>query len=70
MCLCGLFSCLMVCTTPPSTCNPIFESLQGNTSLHFATAYGYSALAKYLMSKGADDTLMNMKGLTCYDGIG
>ena len=21
-------------------------------------------------SKGADDTLMNMKGLTCYDGIG
>ena len=22
---------------------------QGNTSLHFATAYGYSALSKYLM---------------------
>ena len=25
---------------------------------------------KYLLSKGADDTLMNMRGKTCYEGLG
>jgi ankyrin repeat protein len=41
----------------------------GNTPLHFATAYGYEALAKYLLTHGADDTIMNISGKTCYDGI-
>jgi len=49
--------------------DPNLSNHQGNTALHFATAYGYTTLSKYLISKGADDTLMNMKGLTCYDGI-
>lgn len=50
--------------------DPNSTNHHGNTSLHFATSYGYSALSKYLIGHGADDTLMNMKGLTCYDGIG
>ena len=43
---------------------------QGNTALHFTMSYGYQSLANYMLSKGADDTLINMKGLTCYDGLG
>ena len=41
---------------------------KGNTGLHFAFAYGYAeTLGEYLISKGADDTIRNHKGLTCYD---
>ena len=43
---------------------------RGNTALHFASAYGYSSLAKWLIEKGADDSIMNFSGLTCYDGVG
>ena len=39
---------------------------KGNTGLHFASAYGYAeTLGEYLISKGADDTIRNHKGLTC-----
>ena len=40
----------------------------GNASLHFCFAYGYrERLGEYLIGKGADDTLRNYRGLTCYD---
>ncbi|KAJ1480793.1 ankyrin repeat-containing domain protein, partial [Baffinella frigidus] len=39
--------------------DPNSTNHHGNTSLHFATSYGYSALSKYLIGHGADDTLMN-----------
>jgi hypothetical protein len=32
-------------------------------------AYGFEDLATYLMSKGADDSLKNGSGLTCYEGL-
>ena len=41
----------------------------GQTVLHYAYAYGFESLADYLKSKGADDTLHNLDGLTCYEGL-
>ena len=41
----------------------------GHTPLHFAFAYGYHELGKYLLSLGADDTVANMHGMTCYEGL-
>ena len=41
---------------------------RGNTALHFCFAYGYrDTLGEYLIGKGADDTLRNFRGLTCYE---
>ena len=42
---------------------------RGNTALHFAFAFGYTELAAYLISKGADDSLRNCEGLTSHEGI-
>lgn len=41
----------------------------GQTALHFAFGYGYSELGGYLVLKGADDTVRNTYGLTCYEGL-
>ena len=41
----------------------------GQTVLHYAYAYGFESLADYLKSKGADDTILNVDGLTCYEGL-
>eukprot|EP01028_Stygiella_incarcerata_P011069 TRINITY_DN607_c0_g1_i1.p2 TRINITY_DN607_c0_g1~~TRINITY_DN607_c0_g1_i1.p2 ORF type:complete len:395 (+),score=125.73 TRINITY_DN607_c0_g1_i1:1694-2878(+) len=46
------------------------QNKKGQTPLHFAFAYGYSDLGEWLLSKGADDTIRNMSGLTCYEGLG
>jgi hypothetical protein len=45
------------------------QNLQGQTPLHFAFGYGYTELGEYLIRKGADDSLRNNDGLTCYEGI-
>lgn len=45
------------------------QNSRGNTPLHFCYAYGYSALGDYLVSKGANDGLCNVDGLTCYEGL-
>ena len=45
------------------------QNLTGQTALHFAFAYGYEDLGNYLISKGADDSLTNAEGLTCYEGL-
>lgn len=43
---------------------------RGNTALHFAMAYDAEGLlGEMLISKGGDDTLTNVDGLTCYDGF-
>jgi hypothetical protein len=46
------------------------QNLNGQTPLHFAFGYGYSDVGEYLLSKGADDTILNKDKLTCYEGLG
>lgn len=45
------------------------QNLNGQTVLHYCMAYGFDALAEYFMNKGADDSLVNADGLTCYEGL-
>lgn len=46
------------------------QNLTGQTPLHFAFGYGFSEVGEYLISKGADDSVTNKDGLTCYEGLG
>jgi len=46
------------------------QNLAGNTGLHYCFAYSHKVLADYLISKGANDQILNMDGLTCYEGLG
>lgn len=47
------------------------QNVLGNTALHYALAYDTEGtIAEYLIEKGADDTIENKVGLTCYDGLG
>jgi hypothetical protein len=46
------------------------QNLTGQTPLHFAFGYGYSDVGDYLVGKGADDSIRNKDGLTCYEGLG
>lgn len=45
------------------------QNTQGQTPLHYLFAYKYEELAAYLISKGADDSIQNEHGYTCYDGL-
>lgn len=45
------------------------QNTNGHTSLHYAFGYGFADLGAYLISKGADDTIANAEGLTCYEGL-
>ncbi|POM57451.1 Hypothetical protein PHPALM_38033 [Phytophthora palmivora] len=46
------------------------QNNRGNTALHFCFAYGYGdSLGAYLISKGADTTIVNDDGIVCYYGI-
>ena len=45
------------------------QTLEGNTCLHYCYFYNYEELAEYLKSHGADDSLLNADGLTCYEGL-
>jgi ankyrin repeat protein len=41
---------------------------KGNTPLHYCFQYGYGdSLGEYLISKGADPSVRNNAGRTCYD---
>ena len=31
--------------------------------------YGFNTLAQWLIRKGADDTVTNQDGMTCYEGL-
>ena len=39
----------------------------GNTALHFCFMYAYYNLGEYLISKGADDTIINFQQQNCYE---
>lgn len=45
------------------------QNLTGQTALHFAYGYGYAEVGDYLISKGADDSVKNKDGLSCYEGL-
>lgn len=45
------------------------QNLRGNTALHYSYAYKFTELGDYLLSKGADDSIVNAEGLTCYEGL-
>ena len=45
------------------------QNQQGNSVLHYCYEYGHVNLAEYLQGKGADDSLLNKHGLTCYEGL-
>jgi ankyrin repeat protein len=47
----------------------LFQNLNGNTILHYAYEYNFEELAEYMKDKGADDSLLNAEGLTCYEGL-
>ena len=44
-------------------------NINGQTCLHYAFGYGFEDLGEYLISKGADNSLRNADGLTCYEGL-
>ena len=37
--------------------------------LHFAFGLGFTELGEYLIGKGANETIKNAEGLTCYEGL-
>jgi ankyrin repeat protein len=41
----------------------------GNTGLHYACSFGFTVLADFLISQGANDAVRNLAGLTPYEGI-
>lgn len=45
------------------------QNARGQTALHFCYAYGFETLASWLIRKGADDTITNKDGMTCYEGL-
>lgn len=45
------------------------QNLNGNTPLHFLFAYKHDDVGQYLIKKGADNSLKNRYGLTCYEGL-
>jgi hypothetical protein len=49
--------------------NPNHQNKLGQTPSHFAIAYKFFDMSQWLFENGADDTLMNKDGLTCYDGL-
>ena len=65
----GRLNCARVAVETISLCcaQLIFSACQ---VLHYAQAYGFEELFDYFMSKGADDSLKNSDGLTCYEGLG
>lgn len=45
-----------------------YRNHRGNTPLHFCFQFGYGdSLGQYLISKGADPTIRNSDGFTCFD---
>lgn len=45
------------------------QNMNGQTCLHYAFGYGFDDLGNYLILKGADDSIVNADGLTCYEGL-
>ena len=45
------------------------SNCMGNTALHFASEYGYTKVQQYLLQKGANPNITNLKGYKCLEGI-
>lgn len=45
------------------------QNVSGNTALHYCYTYGHTELAEYLKKMGADDSILNARKLTCYEGL-
>ena len=45
------------------------QNSEGNTALHLALGLGHRAVFDFLRAAGADDTLVNLDGLTCYQYV-
>ena len=41
----------------------------GNTPLHYCFRYDFRELGEYLLEKGADDSVLNKDGQTCYEQL-
>jgi ankyrin repeat protein len=53
---------------PPPLCVACLQ-YKGNTPLHFCYTYGFGGtLGEYLASKGADTSIRNHFGATCFEG--
>jgi hypothetical protein len=50
--------------------DPNAANLSGQTPLHYCFGYGYDDVGDYLIKRGADDSIRNKDGLTCYEGLG
>ena len=50
-------------------CDVNTQNRKGQTALHFCFGYGFESLGNYLISKGADETITNTQGCTCYEGL-
>ena len=44
-------------------------NVNGNTALHYCSEYGYDELGEYLISKGANVEIINLKGFKPVEGI-
>jgi len=51
------------------SCDVNHQNHKGHTCLHYCFAYKYAELGQYLISKGADSSLRNHFGLTCFEGL-
>ena len=49
-----------------ASCNLNAQNKKGDTALHYAGLYGFHSLMDYLKRKGADDSIHNHAGKTCY----
>lgn len=45
------------------------QNSMGNTALHFATEYKYENIYNYLIQKGADTTIKNLRGKKATEGL-
>ena len=45
------------------------QNLMGNTALHFAREYGYVEIFEYLIKKGADPDIKNLRGVPARCGL-
>lgn len=42
---------------------------KSNSALHYSFAYQFNDIGRYLIHEGADEYLLNIEGLTCYEGL-
>ena len=45
------------------------QNSMGNTALHFATEYKYENIYNYLIQKGADPNIKNLRGKKATEGL-